>query len=92
MGEAIGPGDWVECLRESEDTGFAIGAVYRVSDAQGPMPCECTGQCLALSFDGMPSGHRTGGWAGCCFRPIYRPKSSFIESLQHPAPQEREDA
>jgi len=85
---AIGPGDWVECLktekpRSNERRGiFSVGRVYfviRITPTGG------------LVFKDMPTPQEFGiicsplvGWHPDYFRPIYRPKESFIESLKEP--------
>lgn len=82
---AIGPGDWVECIRVSEpspdypDPGFSLGSIYVVSESG--MFCNCPW----ILCDRMPRPPAPYvGWNALAFRPIYRPKSSLIEGLETP--------
>jgi len=79
MSEPIGPGDWVECLRnfEASPNGPRLGGVYRVAKVHvGPfMRCE-----FGLSLEGMRSRSRHG-FNGNGFRPIYRPKAGVFDSM-----------
>ena len=81
---AIGPGDWVECIKGNETT--RVGAIYRVAEIlQWHVVCRndnCGRPYLFLS-DARPGK----GLVGHCvnrFRPIYRPKADFIEGLMLP--------
>lgn len=85
---AIGPGDWVEALGPRGAvswTGARAGGVYCVEALVSTAPCD-------LCPDDHPGLHLFGiqrhphGWAGCQFRPIYRPKADLIEQLKQPAP------
>lgn len=90
MSDAIGPGDWVECISNGEDRpgcggrGYKIGALYVVSDVhlwRGFAQINCVGRVRPEEF-GLPNP----GWSIRAFRPIYRPRADFIESLKQPAP------
>jgi hypothetical protein len=81
---AIGPGDFVECVHCGGPfpAGFTVANIYQVSEVGlwHGYPW--------INVDEMPTprdfGHSAPGWAAECFRPIYRPKSSIIESLKQP--------
>ncbi len=83
MGQAIGPGDWVEAVgnggkhRPPRVTGGmpVIGAVYRVSEVMRPDGVRIAG-IQAFQEDG-----REGWWKADCFRPLYRPDPQLIERL-----------
>lgn len=98
---AIGPGDWVECLKGSSMISDCVpGGLYCV-EAIVPAEGECP-QCGDDTPEGLLfSGHKKRlspcglywSWCPCRFRPIYRPRAEFIESLKQPAPsRELEDA
>lgn len=100
---AIGPGDWVECLTPSPDTNACVeGGLYCVEalvPAFGGCPVCDDDMPEGMIFAGHPREPAWGGylksWCPCRFRPIYRPKSDFIEQLKQPAPdivREFEDA
>ena len=83
----IAPGDWVECVAVDRMQTITIGQVYRVS-ALGSAPegygCwRCEREEDAVYLASVPQLKR--GYCTCHFRPIYRPKSSFIESLTVPS-------
>lgn len=85
---AIGPGDFVE-YSDSHGAGtLPAGTVARVEGLN--QVCKCItcgvkGPGLILSIP-----HPVYGvWSDCVWRPIYRPKSSFIEGLLQPAPGEQ---
>ncbi len=85
--DAIGPGDFVECISEDMDDGLRFGAVYQVTEimAEDHYPCNChfrIGQG-GLRLKELPT-REDQAWCVYNFRPIYRPKSEFIESLKIP--------
>jgi hypothetical protein len=89
---AIGPGDWVECVKDSVDIPgtFVVGSLYQVTKLTKTCPRMGPG----VQILGKPSQSElrfTGkyGWAIHLFRPIYRPKADLIESLKTPAKRER---
>lgn len=83
MSNAIGPGDWVECVRAEDPDGRYLGKVFRCLKVVPSQDCELNhGPCAGLTIEGMPI--TLHGWAMCCFRPIYRPKASLIERLKQP--------
>lgn len=92
---AIGPGDWVECVEASGAGPLEVGRIYQVADVFPSHPgctCYCHGREVGgLNLIELPVS-TVAGWihAHCilCFRPIYRPKADFIESLKRPAPAE----
>jgi hypothetical protein len=77
---AIGPGDWVECVKTTH--GVNNGRIFCVAAIDsGDRPCvDMHGPCGALYLTGLPGGP----YATCAFRPIYRPKSDLIQSLLKP--------
>lgn len=79
---AIGPGDWVECIRSHRGI-IPVGAVVQcrwIGDVG--RGCEVDYTCAApgirfvsvADYDDRP-------YCACAFRPIYRPKSELIQSL-----------
>lgn len=88
MSAAIGPGDWVECVRLGgpyppgfDNRFLRVGQVYRVLSVVQTQ----RGDAVELE----EATHITpDGWRACfylkCFRPIYRPKAELIESLKAP--------
>ncbi len=90
MSEAIGPGDWVECIFDGED--IPKGTVLFCLDVI-TVPgsgCDNDPYCVApgLVLKDAPHPDEDAYWCGCGFRPIYRPKASIIQSLLQPAPTE----
>lgn len=91
MSAAIEPGMWVECIRsgtQPETAHVRVGAILCVEDVDPPRPgaeCNhCDGTCVGLRLVGV----RAPFWlSGCCYRPIYRPRSDLIQSLLQPAPE-----
>lgn len=92
MADAIGPGDWVECINGAAPSGdgqFHIGQVYRVEDVTPPFPCQAHNPCFGLVIEGLKrSRHPTGAYAGCCFRLRKGPWSEWLKT--EPAPADRE--
>ena len=91
---AIGPGDWVECIRTGDGRadhpgrGFTLGKLYCVREVSAKnYPCPCGRTCGGLRFTNMKDP-AIGWWSACAFRPIYRPKADFIEALKRPAPEQ----
>jgi hypothetical protein len=92
---AIGPGDFVECVRASIDRPgvLCVGSVYIVSRViPGPFEGYCDfGVELVEPYSGCP-----WGWASFLFRPIYRRDESLttrlLEGLPADAPRELERA
>lgn len=97
MAAPIGPGDWVECVDgDARYPQMPRGSIWCV-EAIIPWRAFCAlcegGSTLfpALKLAGDPDDD----WCACAYRPIYRPRASFIESLKAPpqrAPRETEDA
>lgn len=97
---AIGPGDWVELIGPKGVTSpvcpeFVGGGLYCVEELVWTASCRVCGskEHAGLHIVGKPRTKH--GWAGCIWRPIYRPKSELIEILKQPAPDavhELEDA
>lgn len=92
MSAPIGSGDFVEHIGQTGkpkapiSPGYVRGSIYVVSDVgvwggQGWLNCR-----------GMPTptecGYPAPGWAVEGFRPIYKPRASFIEGLLQPTPRE----
>lgn len=88
MADAIGPGDWVECVDASpghvSGHRLTLFGVYQVIGTNNHA-CHC----------GTPGGLKIAGaetvaigWCVRRFRPIYRPNSEIIEALKAPAPSE----
>ncbi len=90
MSEPIGPGDWVECVDDDPcevygPSGLIAGALYRVLGAK-----KCTDPNTGYVADALKV-LVSPRWHGLKrFRPIYRPRADFIESLK--APREKIDA
>lgn len=93
MSDPIGPGDWVECIRQGKRGIFHLGAIYCVEAVERPSSCEygCI-ECLGVHIVGTPrpsdviadmSAYRDW-WPACTFAPVYRPKQELIESLKAP--------
>lgn len=82
---AIGPGDFVE-YSDSHGTGtLPAGTVARVERLD--QVCKCVGCGVKGSGLVLSIPHPVYGvWSDCVWRPIYRPKPSFIEGLKRPAP------
>ena len=99
--DAIGPGDWVECVEAPKggaysDEGFArVGCIYQVREVidrcrgnDGVEPgCRLVGQPQIIDDLGLECAYPLA-----LFRPIYRPKSEIIEALKQPAPSVKVDA
>lgn len=83
---AIGPGDWVECVKEaSEIPGMMRGRIYCVgrlrTDAEACWACGDPAPGVLLA------GFDFDGWAacsGCEVRPVYRADEKLIEGLKQP--------
>lgn len=87
MSEPVGPGDWVECLRESARYGFRPRQLYLCTGTpERTLPCTvCDKTHRGLTLKDAPADKpATWLWPTCCFRPIYRPKASIIEALKAP--------
>jgi hypothetical protein len=91
---AIGPGDWVECVRRPRLGVLVAGALYCTAEIERyPTACRSCGKaCPGIRLVGEvnPSAAGWDGhdwWGSCLFRPIYRPKSSIIEQLKQPSPE-----
>jgi hypothetical protein len=85
MAGAIGPGDWVECVEGAASPYRAeevhAGVLYQVIACNAPFLRRCV-RCGALAGPhGLVVEGQKFGWCPTRFRPIYRPKSSLIESL-----------
>lgn len=81
MSDAIGPGDWVECIEaraglypgQTRTAGFVVGALYRVSECymflSGPR----------INLFNMPHPRDLGlmaiAWDASAFRPISQPQA-----------------
>lgn len=99
MSADIGPGDYVEVVRGA-GVKVPLGSVHCVSEVRTSPEWRCTGidgsiwhdgkrgVCFGVRFADGPNREDGKFWNGCCVRPIYRPKSSFIEGLKQPAPKE----
>lgn len=83
MSEPIGPGDWVECVRSRS---LLVGGLYYVETIDSrERDCPCHGRSpFGLFLRDQPNASGSSGWCGLNFRPIYRPKSSLIQSLLKP--------
>lgn len=83
---AIGPGDWVEYVGDGGPA--ARGQIYRVRSFDPTCsPCtDCGDDGPGVDLDGVSLD--LPAFCGACeLRPIYRPKSSLIETLKQPAPE-----
>jgi hypothetical protein len=89
MSADIGPGDFVEAVRDYSGLGASIsrGAVYVVARVcvgeHGACPdCGDDGDSLDIEGQTLAGGY---GWCFCDFRPIYRPKAdAFTDLLKVP--------
>lgn len=103
MSAPIGPGDWVEYYRRSNDalyktSAITLGSLYRVESLH---TCRGRGGKVSQSARFVGIDHRSptsksGFWSVnvWCLRPIYRPSESlFLERLMDvPASPELEPA
>lgn len=84
---AVGVGDWLECLTDGTRGVFRKGALYCVSAIDDrEAQCDVCGRTdePGLEFHYMPMAP-DAGWAACRFKPVYRPRATLIESLLTPA-------
>jgi hypothetical protein len=98
MSADIGKGDFVEVIAAPGGT-LPVGTVVRVEGVRHSSQFRCLnpdgsifhdrGTCFGVRIEGGPNPADGRFWAGCCFRPIYRPRTSFIEGLLQPAPHEQ---
>lgn len=85
---AIGPGDFVEVIGGSGKQ-IPVGAIVLVSEVRASEAWQCATEAgceFGVRLSAAPNPPDGRFWCGCCFRPIYRPKASLIESLKTPAP------
>lgn len=92
MAAPIGPGDWVELIGPKGVTSwvcpdFVGGGLYCVEELVWTAPCSKCGSSEHAGLHLVGKARAKHGWAGCIFRPIYRPKSEIIEALKAPAPE-----
>lgn len=90
MSDPIGPGDYAECVDSSPGwatgaTGLVHGRIYRIKDVLREHTHAITGCPTAgvILHDG-PNPHNP--WDISRFKPIYRPKTSLIQSLLSDVP------
>lgn len=87
---AIGPGDWVECVKPDDLFALALGSVWYVEEIVPTARIGCTddASCKApiLHLAGVPR-HPTQGLCACGFRPIDRRTTALFQSLLTPAPE-----
>lgn len=90
MSQPIGPGDFVECYRGEDCPPVYVGRIYRVVRVWDP--AEVYDPCAAcppgenppcVEIENIPSPDDTA-WCSCCFRPVYRPKQTFINQVLTP--------
>lgn len=95
MTSAIGPGDFVECVNADPQfiipTGLSAGAIYQVQALTPPRPGRWAVAGLLLVGVRHP-GNELGDYNPDRFRPIYRPRADFIESLKQPSPARESEA
>lgn len=93
MAGAIGPGDWVECIgptgvASNQRPDIVGGRVYQVDGLVSGFRCS---RCDSFDHPGLHLvgiwRHEPGGFGGCQFRPIYRPKVETFSALLRPAPE-----
>lgn len=104
MSAAIGPGDWVECIRMTSpaviSAGVRAGCIYCVEAIKDMAPRRCVScgsgcPSIALRLQGIrfaPLGYSANWICAGAFRPIYRPSQSLIRDLQQPIPADLEHA
>ena len=85
MGESIGAGDIVECIRVKpapEPGGFRVGGLYTVTAIHPLSVCSCdepgTHGGIEVAEVTHPKGH---AWCVLCFRPISR-WADFARTLE----------
>lgn len=84
MASAIGPGDWIECINSDRADSHRLGRIFQCERVWEAAQCgRRHGACGGVSLVGDPEPHPFG-WALCCWRPVYRPRSSLIEALKAP--------
>lgn len=94
---AIEPGDWVEFIGRDEtlkqahrvEGQLAVGQIYRVRALMRGYDRNANTWMEGLQLFGVYAYHENGvegAWHPSLFRPIYRPKSSLIQTLKQPAP------
>lgn len=108
MAAAIGPGDWVERVPPPPDFRAEIdsanirhsgprpvlGGIYCVR-AVGTYRSLAGERCHGLKLVGIIAsipGHPDAWFAAEGFRPVYRPRADFIESLKQPSPARETEA
>lgn len=90
MSAPIGPGDWVEFYRLwrgltlSPHYAVELGGIYRVLELVPDMDNRDGTFEPGLRLYRTASQHEQVAYPVSCFRPIYRPKASLIESLKQP--------
>lgn len=87
MSADIGVGDFVEKILDGPSV--PVGTVARVlalAETALCVDCGDEGPGLILS---VPHGAPFVSWCTYGWRPIYRPRASFIESLKQPTPADR---
>ena len=74
MSDAIGPGDFVECIDATGAAVLQAGAVYQVREV---WTC-----AEGLRWISVGVGEPPEGWYPSRFRPVYRPKAEVIEEMK----------
>jgi hypothetical protein len=84
--DAIGPGDFVECIDADEcaPNTLIAGSLYHVDGIKADSPCSpiCDGTVLHLG----ELSDRRAWFCAMRFKPIYKPRTSVIASLKHLEP------
>jgi hypothetical protein len=94
MSADIGPGDWVEALKDCAAgdgcAALVAGTIRRVIWVGKALTCMDCGDNspVAVNLDGDDLDGETSWCTACCVRPIYRPNATLIEQLSAPAPRE----
>jgi hypothetical protein len=88
MSQPIGPGDWVECVNRTSQWGGLLGGCdrLRVGALYQVVAVDRNPDDPAVLLAEARSDHVSGMFSASHFRPVYRPKSDFIEKLKQPAP------
>lgn len=85
----IGPGDYVECIRTKNPESPYLGRVFLCESFGSVDRClHGHSQCQGLHLSGLPRTEK--GYAGCAFRPIYRPKADAFTHLLTDIPSDLE--
>ena len=99
MSDAIGPGDWVECVNNGERGGRSwfrpelnVGAIYLVDQVSAADWLTFPGPCVWLRGQTNPAPLSHGAYHADRFRPIRSDITSIERLLTEPIPADLIDA